>query len=92
MAEFMGHPVAEGIVVDVAISVDENRSAGQVCKQGAGVSSGHVEVKSSSGVEVLPVRHEDDSQRENFGVHDLNLSPQQCLLPRGRPNHRVTVL
>ena len=87
VTEFMAHPVDEGIVIDVAVGVDEDSSAGQVGEHGAGIAGGYMEVKGSSGVDVLPVGHEDDSQWENFGVHDLNLSPQQGFLLWSRPNH-----
>jgi len=39
-----------------------------------------MEAKDSGGFEILPVRHEDDAQWENFRVHDLNLGPQQSFL------------
>jgi hypothetical protein len=39
-----------------------------------------MKAKGFGGVEILPVRHKDDSQWENFGLHDPNLGPQQRFL------------
>ena len=80
VSEFMGHPVSEGVIAHVAVAVDEHASAGQVCEHGAGISSGHMQVEGPGRVQVLPMRHEQDSQRKNLGLHDLNLSAYQCFL------------
>src|SRR5467141_3648356 len=80
VSEFMRHPVSEGVIAHIAVAVDEHASAGQVREHGAGIPGGHVEAKYSGGVDVLPVRHEENSQRINVGLHDPNLSSYQSVL------------
>src|SRR6267378_4279756 len=88
MSEFMRYPVSERVIADIAVAVDEHTSAGQVREHSAGISSGHVEAKGSGRVNVLPVRHKENSQRINIGLHDPNLSSHQSLL-FGRPPRTV---
>src|SRR2546421_307571 len=80
MSEFMRYPVSERVITHIAVAVDEHASAGQVREHGAGISSGHREAKYSRRVNVLPVRHKENSQRINVGLHDSNLSSHQSLL------------
>ena len=78
--EFMRQPVPEGVVAYIAVAIDEHASAGQVSEQFAGVAGRHVQVEGSGRVHILPVRHKENSQRINVGLHDPNLSSQQSLL------------
>ena len=80
MSKFMRHPVSERVIAHIAVAVDKHASAGQVREHSAGISGGHMEAKGSGRVNVLPVRHKENSQRINVGLHDPNLSPQQSLL------------
>jgi hypothetical protein len=75
MSEFMRYPESEGVIAHIAVAVDEHASAGQVREHGAGISGGHMEAKGSGRVNVLPVRHKENSQRINVGLHDPNLTP-----------------
>src|SRR6266481_3728835 len=79
----MRHPVSEGIIAHVAVAVAEHASAGQVREHGAGISGGHMQTEDSGRVNVLPMEHEQDSQRKNRGLHDPNLSAYRYFL-RGR--------
>src|SRR5438445_9141713 len=80
VSEFMRYPVSEGVIAHISVAVDEHASAGQVREHGAGISGWHVEAKYSGRVDVLPVRHEENSQRINIRLHDPNLSSHQSLL------------
>src|SRR3989475_13097792 len=80
MSEFMCYPVSEGVVTHIAVAVDEHASAGQVREHSAGISGWHMETKGSGRVNVLPVRHKENSQRINVGLHGPNLSSHQSLL------------
>src|SRR5947209_4173147 len=80
VSEFMRYPVSEGVIAHVAVGVDEHASARQVREHSAGISSGHTETKCSGCVNVFPVRHKENSQRINVGLHDPNLSSHQSLL------------
>jgi len=80
MSEFMRYPESEGVIAHIAVAVDEHASAGQVREHSAGISGGHMEAKGSGRVNVLPVRHKENSQRINVGLHDPNLSSHQSLL------------
>src|SRR2546425_47941 len=80
MSEFMRYPVSEGVIAHIAVAVDEHASAGEVREHSAGISSGHMEAKGSGRVNVLPVRHKENSQRINVGLHDSNLTSHQSLL------------
>jgi hypothetical protein len=74
VSELMRHQVSETIIAHIAVAVDEHASAGQVREHGAGISGWHVEAKGSGRVNVPPVRHKENSQRINVGLHDPNLS------------------
>jgi hypothetical protein len=74
VSKFVRHPVAEPFLTHVAVGVYENGPAGQVSEHYAGESRGHMEAKESGGIKVFPVRHEENSQRKNLGLHDPNLS------------------
>src|SRR5437588_1247688 len=80
VSEFMRHPVSEGVIAHIAVAVDEHASAGQVREHSAGISGWHVEAKCSGRVDVLPVRHKENSQRINLGLHDPYLSSYQSFL------------
>src|SRR6267143_3200714 len=80
MSEFMRYPVSEGVIAYISVAVDEHASAGQVREHSAGISGGHMEVKDSGRVNVLPVRHKENSQRINVGLHGPNLSSHHSLL------------
>src|SRR6266478_8778320 len=80
MSEFMRYPVSERVIANIAVAVDEHASAGEVREHSAGISSGDMETKRSGCVNVLPVRHKENSQRINVGLHDPNLSSHQSLL------------
>src|SRR5437016_7939113 len=80
MSEFMCYPVSEGVVTHIAVAVDEHASAGQVREHSAGISGWHMETKGSGRVNVLPVRHKENSQRINVGLHGPNLSAYQGFL------------
>src|SRR5712692_4258558 len=80
MSEFMRYPVSEGVIAHISVAVDEHASAGQVREHSAGISGWHVEAKCSGRVDVLPVRHKENSQRINVGLHDPNLSSYQSFL------------
>ncbi len=84
VSEFMRHPVSEGVIGDISVAVGEHASAGQVREHGTGISGWHFEAKYSCRVDVLPVRHKENSQRINDELHDPNLSAYQgFLLGRG---------
>src|SRR6266446_1424167 len=72
VSEFMRYPVSEGVIAQIAVAVDKHASAGQVREHSAGISGGHLEAKCSSCVNILPVRHKENSQRINVGLHDPN--------------------
>src|SRR5438132_7029706 len=80
VSEFMRHLVSEGVIGDISVAVDEHCSAGQVREHSAGISGWHVEAKYSGRVDVLPVRHKENSQWINGGLHDPNLSAYQGFL------------
>src|SRR3979409_2191243 len=80
VSEFMRYPVSEGVIAYISVAVDEHASAGQVREHSAGISSGHMEAKCSGCVNVLPVRHKENSQRISRGLHDPNLSSYQSFL------------
>src|SRR6266566_4254766 len=80
MSKFMRNPVSERVIAHIAVAVDEHASAGQVREHSTGISGGHMEAKGSGRVNVLPVRHKENSQRIDVGLHDPNLSPQQSLV------------
>src|SRR6266478_9503769 len=80
VSEFMRYPVSKGVVAHIAVAVDEHAPAGQVREHSAGISSWHMEVKCSGRVNVLPVRHEENSQRINIRLHGPNLSSYQSFL------------
>ena len=80
MSEFMCYPVSEGVIAHVAVAVDEHASACQVREHSAGISGGHMEAKDFGRVNVLPVRHKENSQRINFRLHDSYLSSYQGFL------------
>ena len=89
--EFMRQPVPEGAVAHIAVAIDEHASAGQVSEQFAGVAGRHVQVEGSGRVHILPVRHKENSQRINVGLHYSNLSSYQRLLFGGGPQDCVDV-
>src|ERR1700680_121274 len=91
MSEFMRYPESEGVIAHIAVAVDEHASAGQGREHGAGISGGHVEAEYPGRVDVLPVRHKENSQRINSGLHDANLSPYQSFLFGSGSQHCVTV-
>src|SRR6267143_4128443 len=91
MSEFMCYPVSEGVIAHVAVAVDEHASAGQVGEHGAGISGWHLEAKCSGRVDVPPVRHKENSQRINAGLHDPNLSSYQSFLFGSGSQDRVAV-
>src|SRR6266581_2350474 len=74
VSEFMRYPVSKGVVAHIAVAVDEHAPAGQMREHSAGISSWHMEVKCSGRVNVLPVRHEENSQRINIRLHGPSLS------------------
>src|SRR6266851_4110932 len=80
MSEFMRYPVSEGVIAHIAVAVDEHASAGQVREHSAGVSGGHMKAKCSGRINVLPVRHKENSQRIDVRLHDPNLSLHQSFL------------
>ena len=80
MSEFMCYPVSEGVVTHISVAVDEHAAAGQVREHGAGISGWHFEAKYSGRVDVLPVRHKENSQWIKDGLHDPNLSAYQGFL------------
>src|SRR6202030_129011 len=80
VSEFMRYPVSEGVIAHISVVVDEHASAGQVREHSAGISGRHMEAKCSGRVNVLPVRHKENSQRINVGLYDPNLSSHQSLL------------
>src|SRR6266849_10237527 len=87
----MRYPVSEGVVADIAVAVDEHASAGQVREQFAGISGGHMQVEGSGRFNVLPVRHKENSQRINVGLHYPNLSSYQSFLFGGGSQDRIAV-
>src|SRR5437879_2322212 len=80
MTEFMRHPVSEGVIAHISVAVDEYTSAGEVREHSASISSGHMEAKGSGRVNVLPMRHKENSQRINVGLHGAYLSSYQSFL------------
>src|SRR6266849_639253 len=80
VSQLMRQPVSKGVIARVSVGVDEHASAGQVREHGAGVSGGHMEAEDSGRVNVLPVRHKENSQRINVRLHDPNLSSHQSFL------------
>src|ERR1700746_4030632 len=78
--EFVRYPVSEGIIAHIAVAVDEHRPAGQMREHGACISGGDMKEESFGGNYVFPMGHKDNSQRKNFGLHDLDLSANQCFL------------
>src|SRR5258708_14162370 len=80
VSELMRYPVSEGVIADIAVAIDEHASAGQVREHSTGISGGHMEAKCSGRVNVLPVRHKENSQRINVGLHDPYLSSYQSFL------------
>src|SRR6266576_852946 len=80
LAEAMCYPVSEGVVTHISFAVDEHAAAGQVREHGAGISGWHFEAKYSGRVDVLPVRHKENSQWIKDGLHDPNLSAYQGFL------------
>src|ERR1700686_950665 len=91
VTEFMRHPVSEGIIAHISVPVDEHASAGQVREQFAGISGGHAQVESSGRVNVLPMRHKQNSQRINARLHYPNLSSYQSFLFGGGSQDRIAV-
>src|ERR1700692_1575306 len=87
----MRYPVSEGVIAHIAVAVDEYAAAGQVREHGAGISSGHMELKNSGRFNILPVRHKDDSLRINVGLHYLNLSAYQFFLLRRGSQNRIAI-
>jgi len=75
--EFVSHPVAQPILASTQVSVDVYASTGEVSEHFAAHPGRHVELVHLGGIEVLPVRHKDDSAWKNIRLHDLNLGTQQ---------------
>src|SRR2546430_12791847 len=82
MSEFMRYPVSEGVIAHIAVAVDEHASAGEVREHSAGISGGHMETKGSGRVNVLPVRHKENSQRIRSEEHTSELQSQSNLVCR----------
>jgi hypothetical protein len=91
VSEFMCQPVSEGVIAQMVVAVDKHGSAGQVREHGTRISGWHVEAECSGRVDVLPVRHKDNSQRKNLGLHDACLSAYQYFLFRCGAQHRVAI-
>jgi hypothetical protein len=84
VSKLMRHPISERVIAHITVRVDKDGSAGQVTEHGTGISGWDMEAKGSGRVYILPVRHKNDSQRENLGLHDSNLGAYQSfLLGRG---------
>src|SRR5882762_12010773 len=87
----MRYPESEGVIAHISVAVDEHASTGQMREHSAGISGGHMEAKCSGRVNVLPVRHKENSQRINLGLHDPYLSAYQNFLSGRRSDDRVAV-
>ena len=77
VSEFMRQPESEGVINHISVAVDEHASAGQVREYGAGICGWHMEAKCYCRVGVLLVRHKENSQKKNVGLHDPNLNSYQ---------------
>jgi hypothetical protein len=62
-----------------------------VSEHGAGVTRGHMQVKDANVIDVLPMRHEEDPERKNGGLNDLNLSSDKSFLLRAGTEDDVAV-
>src|SRR5262249_45540185 len=78
-------------VIDITVGINEDGSAGQVGEQGACVTLGNVQAKDAGVVDELPVGHEEDSEREDGGLHNLKLGTDERLLLRGSSEDRIAV-
>ncbi|PYM05591.1 MAG: hypothetical protein DMF15_15405 [Verrucomicrobia bacterium] len=90
VSELVRQPITKGFV-DIMVGVDEDGPTGQVSENGAGVTRGHMQVKDASVINVLPVRHEEDPEGKNGGLHDLNLSSDKSFLLRAGTEDDVAV-